>query len=278
MHSEFKGKTVMITGAGKHTGIGFGTANKMASYGANVVVTDLKSPPIKDAPIAYGSLDELKMIADELNARYGVKTLALEMDVTRSDSVNAAMEAVKETFGSLDFLCNNAGTAIGAPQNTHEYDESAWVNTVDVNLHGVFRVSKAAVPLMTNPPCAIVNIASRAGKTPAKLNGAYSVSKAGAIMITKVMALELAEKQIRVNAVCPGLIMTDLQVGNIALKAVVFGTSAEEAEEQLKRTVPLNRIGSIDEVADLSAFLLSSRSAYITGQAINIGGGILMEV
>jgi NAD(P)-dependent dehydrogenase (short-subunit alcohol dehydrogenase family) len=97
-------------------------------------------------------------------------------------------------------------------------------------------------------------------------------------MITKVMAQELAEKGIRVNAVCPGLIMTDLQIGNIALKAVVFNTTVEEAEKQLKSTVPLNRIGTVDEVADLAAYLFSGQSSYITGQAINIGGGILMEV
>ncbi len=278
MYTEFKGKTAMITGAGKHTGIGFGMARKMASCGANVVVTDLGAPPVENAPIPYGSMDKLKTIAKELSAQYGVKTLALEMDVTRTDSVNAAMAAVKDSFGGLNFLFNNAGTAIGAPRMTHEYDESAWLKTIDVNLHGVFRVSKAAVPLMTQSPCAIVNVASRAGKTPARLNGAYSVSKAGVIMITKVMAHELAEKNIRVNAVCPGLIMTDLQVGNIALKAVVFDTSAEEAEEQLKRTVPLNRIGTIDEVADLAAYLVSDQSTYITGQAVNIGGGILMEL
>ena len=164
------------------------------------------------------------------------------------------------------------------PQMTHLYDEEAWMMTMDVNLHGVFRVTKAAVPLMRKAPCAIVNVASRAGKTPAKLNGAYSVSKAGVIMMTKVMAQELAENNIRVNAICPGIIMTDLQVGNIFLKAVVFETSVDEAEEQLKSTIPLNRIGSIDEVADLAAYLMSNQSSYITGQAINVGGGMLMEL
>ena len=277
MYTEFKGKTAMITGAGKDTGIGFGMAKKMASCGANVVMTDLGAPP-ENAPIEYGSMEKLEKIARDLGARYGVKVLALEMDVTDTDSVNAAMSTTKASLGSLNYLFNNAGTAIGAPQVTHEYDDDAWMKTMDVNLHGVFRVSKAAVPLMTQSPCAIVNVASRAGKMPAKLNGAYSVSKAGVIMITKVMATELAEKNIRVNAVCPGLIMTDLQVGNIALKAVVFGTSVEEAEEQLKQTVPLNRIGTIDEVADLAAYLVSDQSSYITGQALNIGGGIMMEL
>ena len=278
MYEEFKGRTALITGAGKHTGIGFGLARKMASCGANVVICDLSAPMVENAPIQFGSMDTLTVIAGELRQTYGVETLALEMDVTKTDSINSAMKAVEEKFGSLNFLFNNAGTAIGAPQMTHLYDEDAWMKTIDVNLHGVFRVSRAAVPLMTPGPCAIVNVASRAGKTPARLNGAYSVSKAGVIMITKIMAQELAEKGIRVNAVCPGLIMTDLQIGNIALKAVVFNTTVEEAEKQLKSTVPLNRIGTVDEVADLAAYLFSGQSSYITGQAINIGGGILMEV
>jgi NAD(P)-dependent dehydrogenase (short-subunit alcohol dehydrogenase family) len=278
MYEEFKGKTILITGAGKDTGIGFGMARKMASCGANLVLTDLGSPLVENSPISFGSLDNLARIADDLGREYGVQTLALEMDVTRTDSVETAMKAVKAKFGGLNFLFNNAGTAIGAPNTVHLYDEDAWLKTLDVNLNGVFRVSKAAVPLMHTPPLAIVNVASRAGKTPAKFNGAYSVSKAGVIMITKVMAQELAEKNIRVNAVCPGLIMTDLQVGNIALKSIVFNTTVEEAEEQLKRTVPLNRIGTIDEVADVAAYLMSGQSSYVTGQALNVGGGILMEL
>jgi NAD(P)-dependent dehydrogenase (short-subunit alcohol dehydrogenase family) len=278
MYEEFKGKTILITGAGKDTGIGFGMARKMASCGTNLVLTDLRSPLVENSPISFGSLDNLARIAEDLGREYGVQTLVLEMDVARTDSVESAMKAVEAKFGGLNFLFNNAGTAIGAPNTVHLYDEDAWLKTLDVNLNGVFRVSKAAVPLMRTPPLAIVNVASRAGKTPAKFNGAYSVSKAGVIMITKVMAQELAEKNIRVNAVCPGLIMTDLQVGNIALKSVVFNTTVEEAEEQLKGTVPLNRIGTIDEVADVAAYLMSGQASYVTGQALNVGGGILMEL
>jgi NAD(P)-dependent dehydrogenase (short-subunit alcohol dehydrogenase family) len=278
MYEEFKGKTVLITGAGKETGIGYGLAKKMASCGANLVLTDVGAPPVENAPIAYGSMEKMASIAKDLQDEFGVKALALEMDVTKTDSIDRALKAVEAEFGGLNFLFNNAGTAIGAPQVTHLYDEEAWMKTIDVNLHGVFRVSKAAVCLMHTPPLAIVNVASRAGKFPAKLNGAYSVSKAGVIMLTKIMAQELAEKNIRINAVCPGLIMTDLQVGNIGLKAVVFGTTVEEAEKQLKSTVPLNRIGTIDEVADLAAYLMSNQSSYITGQAVNVGGGILMEL
>ncbi len=278
MCDEFKGRTGLITGAGKRTGIAYGIARGLASCGANVVLTELASPPVKNAPIPFGSLDELREIAGELADEFGVKAAALEMDVTSTGSVQAAMSEVKARFGRLDFLFNNAGTALGAPQRVHHYDEVAWIKTVDVNLHGVFRVSRAAVPLMAGGPGAIVNIASKAAKSPAPMNGAYSASKAAVVMLTKVMAIELAEEGIRVNAVCPGLIKTDLQTGNVALKAVLFQTSVEDAEKKMTEGVPLKRMGTIDEVADLCLYLVSERSSYITGQAVNIGGGLLTEL
>ena len=274
----FQDKTVLITGAGKRTGIAYGIARKIASCGANVVLTDLDTHGVQSGPIALGSMEEMKAIAGELKEEFAVETLALPMDVCLSESIQTAMEAVKERFGRLDILYNNAGAAIGAPSVTHQYDEEAWIKTVDVNLHGVFRVSKAAVKLMKAEGGAIVNVASRAGKTPAKLNGAYSASKAGVIMLTKVMAQELASENIRVNAICPGFIKTELQQGNIALKSFTLGTSMEEAEKQMLSAVPLARMGTIDEVADLCAYLASDQSSYITGQAINIGGGLLTEL
>lgn len=275
--NRYKDKTALITGAGKRNGIGFGIASKLAAGGANIVLTDLASTPDKVSPVKLGSLEEMQSLASELASEYGVEALALPMDVADMDSIEKAMGEVKEKFGRLDYLFNNAGTAVGAPQATHKYDEGAWIKTIDINLHGVFRVSKAAVEIMQGGPGSIVNIASKAGKSPAPLNGAYAASKAGVIMVTKVMAMELAKENIRVNAVCPGLIMTDLQVGNIALKAHFFETSVEEAEKRMCESVPLGRMGTIDEVADLCSFLASDESSYITGQAINIGGGLLME-
>ncbi len=278
MGPSFANKTAMITGAGKFSGIGYGIARKMAAGGANVVITDLAVPPAERPLIPLGSMEEMQRIAARLQEEFPVEVMTLEMDVARTESVTAAMAAVGERFGRLDYLFNNAGTAAGAPSATHEYEETAWLKTFDVNVHGVFRVSKAAIPLMKGQAAAIVNMASRAGKSPARLNGAYAASKAAVIMVTKVMAQELAAEGIRVNAVCPGLIKTDLQEGNIALKSFVFQTSAAEAERQMTAAVPLGRMGTIDEVADLCAFLVSDRAAYMTGQAVNIGGGSLMEL
>jgi NAD(P)-dependent dehydrogenase (short-subunit alcohol dehydrogenase family) len=278
MEALFKNKTALITGAGKFTGIGYGIARKMAAGGANLVVTDLAEAPCQKPIVPLGSMEEMQRIVARLKDEFGVEALALGLDVTSTASVEAALAVVKGRFGGLDYLFNNAGAVLGAPSPTHEYDEAAWLKTFDINLHGVFRVSKAAVPLMKGRSAAIVNLASRAAKTPAKFNGAYSASKAAVIMVSKVMALELAPEGIRVNAICPGLIKTDLQEGNLALKAVVFNTTMEEAEKIMTATVPLGRMGTIDEVADLCAYLVSDQSSYITGQAINIGGGLLMEL
>lgn len=274
-----KDKVALITGAGKKNGIGFGIAERLAQEGVHVVITDLVAPPQQDQPVTYGSLEAMQGIASELQAEYGIRALALEMDVSSSSSVADTMTAVKTQFGGLDFLFNNAGTVFGAATPIHQYDEDAWVKTCDVNLHGVFRVSKAAVALMEGRDgAAIVNVASRAGKSPAPLNGAYAVSKAGVIMVTKVMAVELGPEKIRVNAICPGFIKTDLQQGNIALKAHLWGIEMPEAEQRMCESVPLRRMGEIQEAADLCAYLVSGDSSYLTGQAINIGGGLLTEL
>jgi NAD(P)-dependent dehydrogenase (short-subunit alcohol dehydrogenase family) len=123
----------------------------------------------------------------------------------------------------------------------------------------------------------IVNIASRAGKVPPLFNSAYAVAKAGLIMLTKVMAKEFAGRGIRANAICPGQIKTDLEKWRFGLEAKFMNTSVEEREAEMCKTIPLGRIGDTMEVASLAAFLASEESSYITGQAINITGGQLME-
>jgi NAD(P)-dependent dehydrogenase (short-subunit alcohol dehydrogenase family) len=277
MNDGLEGKVALITGAGKRNGIGFGIAERLAAAGVDVVISDLVAPPRQDLPISYGSLEEMESLAGELRASHGVRALAVGMDVTSTESIDEAMSLLSRQFGGLDFVFNNAGTVFGAPQPIHRYDEASWIRTFDVNLHGVFRVSKAAVALMQGRAGAIVNIASKAGKSPAPLNGAYAASKAGVIMVTRVMALELGRENIRVNAVCPGLIKTDLQKGNIALKAHVWGVDVDEAEKRLNDSVPLGRMGDVREVADVCVYLVSDNASYITGQAINVGGGLLTE-
>lgn len=278
MYDDLKGKTALITGSGKRSGIGYAIAEKLAVCGSNVIIADLGSNPKETLGVKAGTMDEMESIAESLKDDHGVETLAVELDVMNTDSINRMMEVVKAQFDRVDLLFNNAGAVCGAPNQVHDYDEDAWIKTVDINLHGVFRVSKAVVPVMLGKTGAIVNMASKAGKSPPLWNPAYAVAKAGVVMLTKVMARDLASRDIRVNAICPGLIMTDLQQLRIQTEADVFGMSYDGAKDRLAKTVPMERLGDPKEVADLAVYLASDQSSYITGQAVNIGGGIMMEL
>ncbi len=272
------GRIALVTGSGKKSGIGYAIARKMASQGAHVIIADYGNAGDFKADVDTGTFQEMAAIADELASEFGVETLAVNVDVTDTQKVEQMVKDVQKKFGYIDILCNNAGATFGVPNGVHTYDEDAWIKTVDVNLHGVFRVSKAVVPLMAQKGGSIINTASRAGKVPPLFNGAYAVSKAGVIMLTKVMAKELAGMKIRVNAICPGQIMTDLERWRFGLEAQFFNTTVEEQERKMCDTIPLGRIGIPDEVADMAVFLASGASAYVTGQAINICGGQLMEL
>jgi len=278
MYDDLKGKTALVTGAGKRTGIGYGIAEKLAASGANVIVADLGKPVSDDPGVPLGMREEMEEIANELAERYGVQTLAVNLDVTDGESIAAMVAGVKEKFSRVDILCNNAGASFGVPNLAHFYDEDAWMKTIDVNLHGVFRVTRAMLPLMFGGQASIINTASRAGKVPPTFNGAYAVAKAGVIMLTKVMAKELAGVGVRINAICPGQIMTDLEKWRFGLEADAMGGTIEDREKEMCKTIPLGRIGKPSEVGDLVAFLASEASSYLTGQAINITGGQLMEL
>jgi NAD(P)-dependent dehydrogenase (short-subunit alcohol dehydrogenase family) len=276
MYKDLKGKTALITGAGKETGIGYAIASKLAADGVNIIIADLTEKTAD--PLAAGDEDTLVGLARKLSNNYGVKTLAAGLDVTRTASVTQMADAIKETFSRVDILCNNAGSVFGVPSAVHTYEEDAWMRTIDVNLHGVFRVSKAIVPMMPETGGSIINSASQAAKKPPLFNGAYAAAKAGVLMMTKVMAQELAGAGIRVNAICPGVIMTDFTKWRFDLEAQFLGSTSDERKELKCREIPLGRLGTIEEVADLVAFLASSASAYMTGQALNITGGQMMEI
>jgi NAD(P)-dependent dehydrogenase (short-subunit alcohol dehydrogenase family) len=278
MYSDLKGKTALVTGAGKRTGIGYAIVRALAANGAHVVVADLGLNEADEGQVKTGTQGEMDQIVREITDEFQVEALAVGVDVTDSGAIGRMVEKVKARFDHLDVLCNNAGASFGVPNAVHTYDEAAWMKTIDVNLHSVFRVSRAVLPLMMGRKGSIINTASRAGKTPPLFNGAYAVAKAGVIMLTKVMAKELAGAGIRVNAICPGQIMTDLERWRFGLEARVFGTTVEEREMEMCKTIPLARIGSPAEVAQLVAFLASEASSYLTGQAINVTGGQLMEL
>jgi NAD(P)-dependent dehydrogenase (short-subunit alcohol dehydrogenase family) len=278
MYEDLKGKTAIITGSGKKTGIGYAIAKKLASCGSHVIIADLGQPPVPEAAVNTGTREQRESIRTELAQTYGVKTLAVAVDVTDNGAIGEMMEKIKKRFDHIDILCNNAGASFGVPNTVLSYDETAWIRTVDVNLFSVFRISRAVIPLMLGKPAAIINTASRAGKVPPIFNSAYAVAKAGVIMLTKTMAKELGGAGIRVNAICPGQIATDLEKWRFGLEASFFSTTVEEREKEMCKTIPLGFIGVPRDAADLVAFLASDASRYITGQAINLDGGQCMEL
>lgn len=278
MYNDLKGKTALVTGAGKRTGIGYAIAKKLAESGCNVIIADLGKPASPGDPVKTGTSEEMTEISKSLKDEFAVNAMPVNLDVTDKESILNMVSSVKEHFNHIDILCNNAGASFGVPNAVHTYDEEAWMKTIDVNLHSVFRVTRAVLPMMFGRQASIINTASRAGKVPPIFNGAYAVAKAGVIMLTKVMAKELAGAGIRINAICPGQIMTDLEKWRFGLEAQFFSSTIEEREKEMCKTIPLGRIGSPEEVGNLVAFLASSASSYITGQAINVTGGQLMEL
>jgi NAD(P)-dependent dehydrogenase (short-subunit alcohol dehydrogenase family) len=278
MGKTLTGKTAVITGSGKRSGIGYAVACKLAAEGANIVIADLGPDSDPELAVKTGTENEMADIVAEIVRDHGVDAMAVNLDVTNPDSIARMVDAVAKRFEKIQILVNNAGASFGVPNAVHTYDETAWMKTIDVNLHGVFRVSRALLPLMILEGGTIVNTASRAGKTPPLFNGAYAVAKAGVIMLTKVMASELAGNGVRVNAICPGQVATDLEKWRFGLEAQFFDSTIEEREAEMCKTIPLGRIGRPDEVGDLVVFLASDRSSYMTGQAINITGGQLMEL
>ena len=278
MYQDLQGKTALVTGAGKKSGIGYAVARKMAGSGANVVIADMLQVKGDGNPLITGRRDEMDRLTAELAEEYKIRALFVELDVTCNESIKQLLDTVKAQFDHIHILCNNAGTVLGVPSAVHTYDEDAWIKTIDVNLHGVFRVSKAIVPVMMDAGGTIINIASRAAKVPPLFNGAYAVAKAGVVMLTKVMAKELAGSGIRVNAVCPGVIATDFTKWRFELEAQILNSTTEDREMEMAQTIPLGRLGTSEEVANLVAFLASNQSAYMTGQAINVTGGQLMEL
>jgi NAD(P)-dependent dehydrogenase (short-subunit alcohol dehydrogenase family) len=276
MDTGLKNKAAVVTGAGKEDGIGFGIARCLAAEGVNVILADL---PVKQTHIGLstGSMDDTIRLAAALAAEYGVRTLAVGVDVSDMDSCLAMAEKIRAGFPVVHILCNNAGVSLGAGLPMHMYDEKVWQDALNINLSGMFRVSRAVIPLMTEGG-SIINTASRAGKVPPLFNGAYAVTKAGVIMFTKVQARELAAAGIRVNAICPGQIMTGMEHWRFDFEARALGTTPEIQEQAQVKTIPLGRIGSVRDVGDVAVFLASDRASYMTGQAVNITGGQLMEL
>lgn len=244
-----KGKTAIVTGGAR--GIGRGIALKLAEEGANIVLNYRSSGSFVDE------------IVSEIEGK-GVKCLAVQCDISVHAEAEKLIKAAVENFGSLDILVNNAGiTKDGLIMRMKEEDFDSVINT---NLKGTFNTIKfASAVMMKQKRGSIINMASVVGilGNPGQAN--YVSSKAGIIGLTKSVAKELGSRGITCNAVAPGFIKTDMtEVLNDKQKAAMLDV------------IPLKRVGSVDDIANVVVFLASEKASYITGQVISVDGGMAM--
>lgn len=240
-------KNAIVTGGSR--GIGRSIALQLARNGANVIINYTSNKEAAD------------QVVKEIEV-YNVKGLAIQCDVTKSDDIKKMIGTVESHFDTIDILVNNAG--ITKDNLLLRMKEEEWQQVIDVNLTGVFLCTKAVIrKMMKQKHGKIVNISSVVGVTGNAGQANYSASKAGVIGFTKSIAKEVASKNIRVNAIAPGFIETDMT-------AVL----SEDIKSGLMESIPLKRYGQPDDIANLVVFLSSNQSNYITGQVINVDGGM----
>lgn len=244
--TEFHGKTVLITGGG--SGIGLGTARLLAGAGANVV-------------IAGRSADRLEAAVKDLDA--GDLVLAVPADVSRVGDLDRLMSQVRNRFGHLDGVFANAGTGVVA--RCADITEATFDQVIGTNVKGAFFTVQKALPLMTQGGSIVLNASwtLHRGMAPGSL---YSASKAAVLNLARTLAPDLAGQGIRVNAVTPGHIVTDM------FNAI---SGSDEVREFFRSQVTLGRIGQPQDVAEAVAFLLSPRASYITGTELLVDGGLV---
>lgn len=274
--SSLKEKVAVVTGASRQGGIGRAICRRLGALGAMVVVSDLGRHATGDGPFQAPPASELDGAVSEIEAAGG-RAIAVACDVTDPDDVDALVDAAVSKFGRLDIFVNNAGIAIESVELV-DVSTPGFRKTLDVNLTGTFHGIRAAARQMIRQGGGgrIINTASQAGKTGWPMLSAYSASKFGVIGLTQVAARELGKHGITVNSVCPGTVDTELSNspdGIWQMQARMYGTTPEQIRQETIAQIPLGRLQTPDDVADLVAFLASEAGGYITGEAINTTGG-----
>jgi meso-butanediol dehydrogenase/(S,S)-butanediol dehydrogenase/diacetyl reductase len=263
---ELRGRAALVTGAAR--GIGRGIALALADAGADVALADLAEGG--GAPLTYALAGRaaLEAAAKEVEQR-GVRARALTCDVRRAADAEAAVAGALEAFGRLDLLVNNAGVVHF--EALAKFPEERWDLLFDVNVKGVFLMSRAAIPALAAAKGAIVNIASVAGKRGYAGGTGYCASKFAVVGLTQALAMELAGQDVRVNAVCPGILPTHMWTDHLA-SPERGGKAAYDAA--IARMIPLGREQTPADVAQAVLYLASAPN--VTGVSLDVAGG--MEV
>ena len=260
MTNRFDGQVVAITGAA--TGIGEATAIRFASEGARVACLDIETAENESTAAAAAEL--------------GVETIALTCDVRSRTDQEAAFATVVDRWGRIDVLVASAGIYVGGP--LPDVPPDRWANIVAVNLTGVLMSNSLVAPIMIEQGRGtIVNVASMAAKTSWPCSAEYSGTKSGVIGITRSAAMELGPSGITVNAVCPGNTLTAM-VRKVAVEiGETVGMTGEEWLAMRAEDTALKRLAQPEEIAGVIAFLASDDARYLTGQAIEVDGGLILS-
>jgi 3-oxoacyl-[acyl-carrier protein] reductase len=245
---DFKDKVVIVTGGAR--GIGKAVTERFHKYGASVAILG------RNAEAAKG-------LASELSSR-GAKCIGYGCDVADGPQIDATVDAIVKDFGKIDVLVNNAG--VTQDGLLVRMSDEAWANVINTNLTGAFKMLRAAArPMLKARSGAIVNISSVVALIGNAGQANYCAAKAGLLGLTKSSAREFASRSVRVNAIAPGLVETDMTA-----------KLNDEQKKALLTTVPLGRIGNSEDIAGTVCFLASSDAAYITGQVLSVCGGMSM--
>lgn len=254
---NLKGKVAIITGGA--TGIGRGIADGLADAGATIVLCARRKEVLEQA-------------CKEINERTGVKTLPTVLDITKTDQIKAVTDKVFKELGSIDILVNNAGVGgsekpiVNLKNPEREMTEADWDATVATDLRGIFVLTQSVAKKMIvrGQGGKVINVSSMTAMVAMPNMSAYCASKAAVVQLTRVMALEWVRYNIQVNSILPGYFETPMNTHFFA---------SDIGKQVIKKNIPMNRIGQIDEIRGLAVYLASPASNFVTGSAVLIDGG-----